>query len=396
MIINSVRTRKTIKMENRQSGPVTGRLLSLDFFRGFTIAAMILVNNMGDHHYAYKQLGHSEWHGCTFTDLVFPFFLYIVGVSIVFALAGKKQEVTHSRIILAALRRSLVMVSLSFILFLIPKVLTNPIEAIQTLRIQGVLFRIAVVYFISVIIFLKFNIRGQVILGIVCLILYWWMLNFIPVPGIGAPNLNAGTDITSWLDRVVFTTSHLLNKTWDPQALLGTITACATAIFGMVAGWLLKNNTLTGNTRVAWLSILGIITVLAALLWNYSFPINKSLWTSSYVLYTGGLASICLAISYWIIDVQGYKWGVAPFVAFGRNAITVYFLSELLPRIMNLITFQTSGGGGATLRGWIYKTLFVSTFSSPYHASLASGIFYVLVFLGLAWWMYGKNIIVKI
>lgn len=371
------------------------RLLSLDVFRGITIATMILVNNMGSHEYVYHQLGHSDWNGCTIADLVFPFFLYIIGVSVYFAMDNKRHHTPHGKIMASAARRSMIMIGLSFFLFLFPRVFTDPIKALTHLRIQGILFRIAIVYFISTLIFIKTNIKTQIILGVIFLVGYWWILSFVPVPGIGAANYGKETNIGAYLDRLLFGTSHLLNKTWDPQALLGTIPSIATVIMGIVTAYILKDNRHPVTKRCFRVLLLGLMCIALGMAWGQFFPINKSLWTSSYVLYTSGLAAVGLSISYYVIDIREIKTPFLPFLALGRNAITLYFLSELLPRIMNIIPVSTPGGD-VDLRTFIYHKALQPIFASPYLDSLTSGLFYMLLFTTLAWWMYKKDILIKI
>lgn len=381
-------------MENPQLIQNT-RLFSLDIFRGITIATMILVNNIGSHEYVYSQLAHSDWEGCTITDLVFPFFLFIIGVSIFFAMDRKRFTTPHVEIISSAARRSIIMIGLSFILFLFPQIFTSPVEAILNLRIQGILFRIAIVYFISTIIFIKTNLKTQAILGVVLLIGYWAIMSFIPGPGIGAANYGKDTNLGAYLDRMLFGTSHLLNKTWDPQALLGTLPSCVTVIIGIISGYILKSSNYNGSRRCFQLFVMGLICIVSGLAWGQFFPINKSLWTSSYVLYTGGLACMGLSLSYYLIDIRGIKMPFFPFLALGRNAITIYFLSELLPRVMNLIQVRTAGES-LDLRTFIYHYLLQPLFESPYLGSLANGVFYMLLFTAVAWWMFKKDIIIKI
>jgi len=356
---------------------------------------MILVNNMGSHEYVYTQLGHAEWDGCTITDLVFPFFLFIIGVSIFFAMDKKRDQAPHHKILLSAARRSLIMIGLSFFLFLFPKVFIAPLEAISNLRIQGILFRIALVYFISTLIFIKTKLPTQIVLGLVLLVVYWAILSFIPVPGIGAANYGKDTNLGAFIDRQLFGTSHLLNKTWDPQALLGTISSCVTVIIGTVAGSILKSNTYKPAIRCLRLFILGLLLAVAGIIWGAFFPINKSLWTSSYVFYTGGLGCIGLSISYYVLDIRNLRVPFFLFLALGRNAITLYFLSELLPRILNIIPVVTAGGK-IDLRSFIYQRGIQPLFASPYMDSLASGVFYTLLFTALAWWMYKRDILIKI
>jgi len=388
---NQLLTMATIDKSNS-----VNRVLSLDVFRGLTIATMILVNNPGNRKYTYTQLDHSEWNGCTVTDLVFPFFLFIIGVSIFFALDSKKSTIPSSTLIFAATRRALILFGLSLFLFLFPKVFVDPLEALRTVRVEGVLERIAIVYFVCTIIFIKTTIKTQLKLMILFLIVYWAMITFIPVPGVGHPNMGTDTNLVAWLDQIILTPSHLLHGTWDPQGILSNIPAFSTTLLGILTGYLLKRKDLAAGDKVSWIFTIGVGCTIIGLLWDSSFPINKLLWTSSYVLYAGGLASIGLALCYWLIDVQGYSRWTMPFVAFGRNAITIYFLSELIPRILDMIKISTADGKTTTLRSGFAKMVINPLFSSPYNASLAHGITYVLFFFIIAWWMYRKNIIVKI
>lgn len=373
------------------------RLLSLDVFRGITVAGMILVNNPGSWGNIYAPLRHAEWNGCTPTDLIFPFFLFIVGVSISYALGTKKENLTdHSKIIMAALKRAAILFGLGLFLSLYPRVFTEPIEAFKTVRIPGVLQRIAVVFFISALIFIKTKPKTQLRIGIGLLIFYWLIMTFVPVPGVGYANLEKETNLGAWLDRTILTEAHLWKsaKTWDPEGILSTIPAISTGLFGVLVGSYLRRKDIEAAPKIAWLFSAGVLAVIAGLVWDLFFPINKSLWTSSFVLYTGGLATIGLSMLYWLIDMQGYKAGTKPFVAYGVNAITVFFLSGLLPRTLNMIKVDLNGNqvGAQT---WFYQTVFVPNFS-PINASLAYAITYVMIWLGILWIMYRKNIIIKV
>lgn len=374
------------------------RLLSLDFFRGATVAAMILVNNPGSWGNIYAPLKHAEWHGCTPTDLVFPFFLFIVGVSIAYAMSSKKPDSsTHGKTLLKALRRSLILFGLGLFLSLFPKVFTDPIEAFSTVRIPGVLQRISVVFFICSILFLKNTEKNLFRLFIGILGLYWILMTFVPVPGIGAANLEKDTNLGAWLDRTILTEAHLWKaaKTWDPEGILSTLPAIATGLFGILVGVYLRRKDLDAAVKIAWLFCTGCAAVALGLVWDLQFPINKQLWTSSYVLYTGGLATLILAFCYWIIDVHRYNRFTTPFVVYGVNAITVFFLSGLIPRILNMIKIRGSDGTDTGLQSWLYTTYFSSNFS-PLNASLAWAISFILFWLVVLWVMYRKNIIIKV
>jgi predicted acyltransferase len=373
------------------------RLLSLDFFRGATVAAMILVNNPGDWGNIYAPLEHAEWNGCTPTDLIFPFFLFIVGVSIAYAMGSKKADMaTHGKTILKALKRALILFGLGLFLSLFPKVFTAPVEAFQSVRIPGVLQRIAVVFFISTVIFLKNSERNIFKILLAILAVYWALMTFVPVPGVGYANLEKETNLGAWLDRGILGEAHLWKsaKTWDPEGILSTLPAIASGLFGILVGVYLKRKELDAATKVTWLFCTGCAAVALGLLWDLQFPINKSLWTSSFVLYTGGLATMILALCYWIIDVQQYNRFTKPFVVYGVNAITVFFLSGLIPRIFHMISVRGADGSKMNLQAWLYSG-FAAHFS-PINASLAWAISLILCWLVILWVMYNKKIIIKV
>jgi len=380
------------------------RLFSLDFFRGLTVAAMILVNNPGSWGHIYPPLEHAEWNGCTPTDLIFPFFLWIVGVSIAFAMgSGKADPSLHRKIIIKAVKRGFILYLLGFFLAIFGKIMAVFIdgksltEAFQTVRLLGVLQRIGIVFIFSSIIFLKFSNKNIFKLFVLILAVYWALMTFVPVPGYGDANLEKETNLAAWIDRLILTESHTWAsaKTWDPEGVLSTLPAIATCLFGVLVGVWMKRKDVAAADKVAWLFSAGTAAVVLGLLWDLQFPINKSLWTSSYVLYAGGLASIALALSYWIIDVQGYKKFTTPFVVYGVNAITVFFLAGLMPRVLNLIKITNADGSKTALLEKFYTTCY-TPFFSPINASLLWAISYVLGFYVLLYVMYKKNIIIKV
>ncbi len=373
------------------------RLLSLDVFRGLTVAAMILVNNPGSWAHIYAPLEHAEWNGCTPTDLIFPFFLFIVGVSVSYALGSKKQHMNHSKLIMTALKRALILFGLGLFLSLFPKVFTEPLEAFRTVRIPGVLQRIAVVFFITALIFIKTSPKTQLRTMIGILIAYWALMTLVPVPGLGYANLEKETNLGAWLDRTILTEAHLWKsaRTWDPEGILSTLPAVATGLFGVLAGSWLRRKDREESVKISWMFSIGVLAVILGLIWDLCFPINKALWTSSFVLYAGGLATIGLALCYWLIDVQGYKKGTKPFVVYGVNAITVFFLSGLIPRILSMIRVRMPDGTVSGSKEWMYETFFTPYFS-PVNASLAGAITFILIWLLILWWMFNKKIIIKV
>lgn len=374
-------------MNRTQVSSVKKRLLSLDVFRGATVAAMILVNNPGDWGNVYPPLLHAHWNGCTPTDLVFPFFLFIVGVSIAYALHTKKQDpAARPALRKKILVRTLILFGLGLFLSLFPGF------DFTTVRIPGVLQRIAVVYMLAAFLFLRLTPRKLAFTAAGLLVFYYLSMTLVPVPGIGPANLDPGQNLAAWIDRSVLTTSHLwkTSGTWDPEGIWSTIPAVSTALAGVLCGVWLRKEDRPGN-KVAWMFTFAFGGILAGLAWDLFFPINKSLWTSSYVLYAGGWALGGLAMLYWLIDVKGYRRFTTPFVIYGINAITVFFVSGLVPRILTRIDVA----GGQNLRTWLYETIYAPWFS-PVNASLAWAVSYVLGWYLILWIMYKRGIIIKV
>lgn len=374
------------------------RLLSLDVFRGATVAAMILVNNPGDWGHIYAPLEHASWHGCTPTDLIFPFFLFIVGVSITYAMSSKKADPqAHSNTILKAAKRAAILFGLGLFLSLYPKIFTDPINALANVRIPGVLQRIAIVFLISSIVFLKNSEKNIMRIAGGILILYWIIMTFIPVPGTGYANLEKETNMGAWIDRSILTEAHLWKsaKTWDPEGLLSTLPAIASGLIGVLVGAFLRRKELEDGYKVSWLFSTGLMLFIGGMIWSLQFPLNKSLWTSSFVLYTGGLATMILSFCYWIIDVNKYQRYTLPFVVYGKNAITVFFLSGLLPRTLNMIKLNNGDGTEVGLQSLLYTNFFSTNFS-PTNASLAWAIAQICFWFIILYIMYRKNIFIKV
>jgi predicted acyltransferase len=372
------------------------RLLSLDVFRGITIAGMILVNNPGTWDAIYPPLEHSKWNGCTPTDIIFPFFLFIVGVAIPFALdkrIGKGDN--NKKIIIQITRRSIILFLLGIFIHSFPFGLFGTEFSLATVRIPGVLQRIAVVYFITSNLYLKTkNYKILIYAGVGILVLYWMIMTLILVPGVGYANLEPTTSFAAWLDRTLLG-EHLWqqSKLWDPEGILSTFPAITTAILGILTGVWLKSDK-DKITKTVWLFVAGCFCMAIGYIWNGWFPINKNLWTSSYVVYTGGLALLFLGICYWFIDVRNSRWWIKPFQVYGLNAITAYFLSELGSVILYLIKIPT-GEGNVPLNSFLFNNLFLKFFT-PINASLLWAIIYVIVWLGIAWILYTKKIFIKV
>ena len=367
----------------------TNRIVSLDVFRGLTIAGMVLVNNPGTWSNIYWPLEHAQWHGWTPTDLVFPFFLFIAGVSIPLAFANRLERGGSRRDL------HLKVIKRTFIIFALGLFLNGfPFFNLAELRIPGVLQRIAICYFFASIIFLNTKLRTQILITIGLLLLYWALMKLVPAPGFAAGDLTKEGSLASYVDRVVFG-KHVWAqaKVYDPEGLLSTIPAIGTAMMGVLTGQWLRSDK-TRYEKVAGMFVAGAICVAVGWAWNSFFVINKALWTSSYVLFTGGLALQFLALLYWIIDINGYRRWAKPFEIFGLNAIALYVGSGLMAELLGVIKVSY-GGESVPLQSWIFQTLFAS-WASPIDASLAFAIAFVLFWLGIMWILYHRKIFISV
>lgn len=369
------------------------RLVSLDAFRGITIAAMILVNNPGTWSAVYKPLRHAHWNGWTPTDLIFPFFLFIVGVAIVFAFS-KRLALGQSKkdLYLKIVRRTLILFGLGLFLN------GFPYFNLSTIRIPGVLQRIAITYFFASIIYLNFSIRTIYYITFGILAIYWTIMKTIPVPGYGAGVLEPVGNLCWYIDSHIFrghTWSGAPAPGFDPEGLLSTLPAISSVLFGILTGSYLKKK-INEYEKVSSLFVWGFFAVVGGYIVSIWFPINKNLWTSSYVLLTTGMALIFLATCYWLIDIKGYKKWAVPFLIYGSNAITVYTLSGIIARILVfLFKVKLDSGKVITLKAYLFKTLFAS-WLPPHQASLAYAIVYDLILLGFMTILYKKRIFIKI
>jgi predicted acyltransferase len=367
------------------------RLLSLDIFRGATIAAMILVNNPGSWSHVYSPLLHAEWHGATVTDWIFPFFIFIVGVAIAYALGKRKQQGTERK---ALVRKILIRSAIIFGIGLFLNAF--PFFNLSTVRIPGVLQRIALVYGVTALLFLYQTPQQLFYFGLACLLGYWALLTLVPVPGGGAPSLAPSENLGAWLDRTLME-GHLWSqsKTWDPEGLLSTLPAFGTSISGILTGlWLRKP--LKDADKVAALMVVGTLLLGVSLIWDLAFPINKKIWTSSYVLYTSGIAMLLLGVIYWLVDMKGYRAWTPPFVVYGTNALFVFVLSGVVAKILYTVKWTDSSGEVTSAKAWLAQMVFDPLFVSPYKASLAFAIANVLFFWLLSWILYRRKIFIKV
>jgi predicted acyltransferase len=367
-----------------------GRIISLDAFRGLTIAAMILVNNPGRWSHIYGPLRHAEWHGLTFADLVFPFFLFIVGISIAVSF-GRRLEAEEDRrsLYLKIIRRT-------FIIFALGLLLNGfPHYDLSILRVPGVLQRIAICYLVSAVIFINSKWKGQLAWAVGLLLLYWAVMEWVPFPGGNAGPYEKGNNLAAWIDgRLLAGHMWAVTKTWDPEGILSTVPAISTTLSGVFAGrWLTGNR--GPRDKAAWLFAAGGGAAVAGSLWHLAMPINKSLWTSSYALLTAGLASICLGTLYGLVDVRGWKRWTVPARVLGVNAIAAYVLAGIAARLFYLITIAGPGGEPVTIKALIYDTLFASRLGNI-NASLAYAIAFVVTIWFIMLPLYRMKIFIKI
>ncbi len=370
------------------------RLVSLDVARGITIAFMILVNNGGSGEYSYRQLEHSAWNGWTLTDLVFPSFLFIAGISVVFStesrLARGESKTTLAR---HALKRAV-------ILFLLGLVVNSfPLFHLSTLRIYGVLQRIAVCFLFATLLYL-WNSKAWVFITttVAALLSYWILMRWAPIPGIGVPThdvplLDPNQNWVAYLDRKLLM-GHLYEEVRDPEGLLSTIPAVGTILLGVLTGiWLRLPKSLA--TKAAGLLAGSITGLLLGNLWNVWFPINKKLWTSSYVLFAAGCTMLLLTICFYLVEIKQWKKGwTAPWLVFGSNAITAYIFSELLAGGINTL-FVRNGNSAISMQQEIFRKGFF-TIVNPSFGSLMYALTYVLVCFIPVLVLYRKKIFIKI
>jgi predicted acyltransferase len=390
------------------NAPVSGattrpsRLLSLDLLRGLDIGFMILVNDNADER-AYWPLQHAEWNGFTPTDLVFPTFLFLVGISTVLSLSSRiAQGASRANLLFHVFRRAIT-------LYLVGLVVNSfPLFHLSTMRFYGVLPRIAICYLlVSALYLISPGWRSKAAIAFVAIVGYWALMRFVPVPGYGIPThdvplLDKDGNLTAWIDRQLFSASHLYEHTRDPEGLLSTLPALGTALLGMLTGiWLRTTRTL--KEKAAGIAIAGASFVLLGYLWNFTFPVNKKLWTSSFVLLAGGLSMLLLALSIWVIDVPSTKepkpersrrsnrfW---PLLVFGTNAITAYVISELLASGMP----HLHAAGKPDIFGYFYQMVVLKIVPhDPALSSLIYSLSYVLLCWIPVYFLYRRKIFIKI
>ncbi len=396
------------------------RLLSLDVFRGMTVAGMLLVNDPGSWEHIYTPLEHAPWNGWTPTDLVFPFFLFIAGITTHLSLSVRRARGDSERAIRnQIIRRGCLIFIFGLLVNGFPYFIWNDIAGIAdptflqritarllNWRITGVLQRIGLAYMAAGLLTQRTTLRQQVQIIAGLLFGYWFVMTVLPVPGegtIGALLLDSGPrTMAAWTDRLVLDWSkyglgnHLWvgGVTWDPEGVLSTIPAICTAMIGNLAGrWIGERRPLT--ERLAGLFAAGSLGMMAGLMWNWVFPINKSLWTSSYVLFCAGMACMSLATVMWLVDFQKVRGWTKFFVVYGVNPTIAFVGSGVLARCIYTIFKVTRDGKRISLQQGIYETLFAS-WLSPINASLAFAVTFVLFWYAILYYFYKRNIIFKV
>jgi predicted acyltransferase len=387
-------TVSAIALSERTVASTATRLVSVDVMRGVTIAFMILVNNPGDGRHAYPQLEHAFWNGWTATDLVFPTFLFLVGVSIVLAFNARlARGASKKSLFIHTLRRTA-------ILFLLGLVVNGfPYFHWGTLRIYGVLQRIAICYLLASAIYLwDRRVGSKIAIIVIALLGYWALLRWVPIPGLGMPGrdfplFDPRANLTAYIDRQIFP-GRLYVGFRDPEGLLSMLPSLATTLLGVLTGMWLRSQR-SASQKAAWMSIAGVASVGLGLFWNLWFPINKNLWSSSFVLFAAGCSILLLSICYWAVEIKQWRRGWTYFwVVMGTNAITVYVLSELLSPILHLVQVHGSRGR-ISLHSFLFLHVFTPVHDLAFASLLFSICFVVVCFVPIAI-LYHKKIFIKV
>jgi len=363
------------------------RLISLDVLRGMTIAAMILVNNPGSWQHVYPPLLHAEWHGWTPTDLIFPFFLFVVGVSISLALTRRKTQTNSRRpLYLKIVRRSLILIGLGLFLSFFPRF------DLAVLRIPGLLQRIGICYLLAALLFLKSGWKARVGITLGLLVGYWLAMKFVAVPGYGAGIWEYEGNLCGFLDTKLLG-GHLYRPAFDPEGILSTFPALATTLLGTLTGDWLRGDRKNSRTLTGLVGAGMVICVFGLWLHRF-FPINKQLWTSSFVLLTAGLALLCLAVCYAVIELAEHRKWAFPFRVLGTNAILVFVGSGVLVRVFGLIKVP-AGEGSISVQTFIFRYL-LEPWAGPLNGSLLFPLLLLGLWLAILIPLYRRQIYIKI
>jgi len=366
----------------------SNRLLSVDVFRGMTMAAMVLVENPGAWP-IYRQFQHAKWGDpITFKDWIFPFFLFIMGLSVTLSLTKRlKAGISRSKLFQKIIIRALILFSLGLLLHFYYFVFFG------RFRIPGILQRIAIVYFICAVLFLLTSWRIQIGIIAATLLGYWILMTAVPVPGIGPANLDPETNLAAWLDQTLLN-GFLRNPQSDPQGILSTLPAICIGLIGLLAGqWLQKD--INSREKILGFMGTGIGLVLIGWIWGLTFPILRDIWTSSYVLYTSGFTILAWSFCYWIVDIRRLKGWTTPFAAYGASCIFVFLASHIVGALLYIIRIPAPTGKSISLQRVIVDNLFLS-WLNPQNASALFALCVVLLWLIPLWILYNKRIYIKI
>lgn len=359
------------------------RLISLDALRGFTMAAMIVANFPGSEEFVYFTLRHTRWNGLSFTDLIAPVFLFVVGVSIALAYSkAVEQQRPKGELYRKILIRSLKIFAVGMFLNLMPDF------DVSDVRWTGTLHRIAIVFLVCATLFLNTTWKQQAWIGIGTLVAYWLAMTLIPTPDVGQVVLEPGQNLAAWLDRK-YLPGRMWQGTWDPEGILSTFPSIVTGITGMLTGRLMLS-AFDRLEKVAYLMTIGLFTAVAGYFWGLAFPVNENLWTSSFVLVTSGFAAMMLGAMYFLVDILGYNRGTKPGIIFGANAITVYVLADVFA-----LFFYRFRVHDQPLNEYVVHSL-SQMGVQPELASLLYALFFVGVNFIPAYWLYRKRIFIKL
>ncbi|TNE72971.1 DUF1624 domain-containing protein [bacterium] len=383
-----------------------GRMLSLDVFRGITITMMIFVNNPGSWSYMYAPLKHAEWNGWTPTDFIFPFFVFIMGVSIVLAFQKKLEHNTpKSELYKSIFNRTWKLFGLGLFLNLFSINLLMPEhhwfnDTFLNVRYMGVLQRLALVYAITAILYLHFKPKQLFYIGVGTLVFYWLMMNYFPfsaqIDGEQVDltgSLEHGKNLAAYIDFHVFGTNHVYFKNlplpYDPEGLFSTFTAVVSCIAGVLTGYYLSNSEKL-EVKISTLFFWGVLLLVIGEIMDYGFPINKTIWTPSYVIFMSGMALLFLAMCMFLVDLKGIKNWSALFIVFGSNAIAFFMLSGLFGRLILMPQIN-----GMRLKSWIFDTVFAPYFGN-YIGSIAFSVVFMSILYSVMYWLYKKKIFWKV
>lgn len=367
--------------------PASERILSLDVFRGLVIVLMILVNAQTSS--GYPLLLHAEWNGFTLADFVFPSFLFIVGLTSVVALSRQRVTTNKTTLYQDIFKRSVILFLLGLFLNIFPVGVQ-----FSTLRVYGILQRIALCYLVCAFIYLNTSFKTQILIFLGLLFGYWLLMTQIAVPDYGLNQLTAEGSWVAYFDQWLFSSAHLHDKTYDPEGFLSTFPSIATTLFGVLIGQLLFSTQWTKEKKLLCMVALSLIALSTGWLWSFSFPLNKNLWTSSFVLWCAGWSLLLFCICFLLIDIWGYqKWSI-PFKIFGMNALFAFIFHVILIKLQFFFTLNQEQGAVVNLKKFILNSFF-----SQYSAANAS-LFYSLTFIMLNFlvvlFLYKRKIFIRI